>query len=224
MLRRLFSRLPGPRFVASSGLYFDLLRRMSWGRTAWYSVRFGRPVVVGRGSHLHVRRGATLKLDGGILLLGLTHGTAQGASLDVYPGGQLRISGLVQVMRGARVEVQENASLSIGDRTYVNDGASVMCRQEIIIGEGCAISWSALLMDSDVHELSISGVPRPRHASVTIGNACWIGAGATILKGVRLGDNVVVAARALVRDDVDDGVLVAGVPARPIAADVTWRI
>ena len=51
---------------------------------------------------------------------------------------------------------------------------------------------------------------------VVIGNRCWIGAKAVILKGVQLGDGCVVAAGAVVTRSVEPGAVVAGVPARPL--------
>lgn len=51
---------------------------------------------------------------------------------------------------------------------------------------------------------------------VTIGNDVWIGGKATILPGVTIGDNVVVAAGAVVTKDVPANTIVAGVPARVI--------
>ncbi|KFN93713.1 MAG: hypothetical protein L0L87_10665 [Tetragenococcus koreensis] len=44
----------------------------------------------------------------------------------------------------------------------------------------------------------------------------WIGASATILPGVTVGENSVVAAGAVVTKDVSKDTVVAGVPARPI--------
>ena len=46
----------------------------------------------------------------------------------------------------------------------------------------------------------------------------WIGANATILAGVSIGENAVVAAGAVVTKDVQDGVVVGGVPAKIIKA------
>ena len=54
--------------------------------------------------------------------------------------------------------------------------------------------------------------PKP----VKIGNKVWIGAHATILPGVTIGDGAVVAAGAVVTKDVPSNVVVAGVPAKVI--------
>lgn len=51
---------------------------------------------------------------------------------------------------------------------------------------------------------------------VTIGNNCFIGMHATILKGVHIGDNCVIGANSLVNRDIPDGWVAAGNPAKPI--------
>jgi acetyltransferase-like isoleucine patch superfamily enzyme len=51
---------------------------------------------------------------------------------------------------------------------------------------------------------------------VKIGNHCWIGAGAIILKNVELGDACVVGAGAVVTKSFPNGSVIAGVPARLI--------
>ena len=51
---------------------------------------------------------------------------------------------------------------------------------------------------------------------MTIGNDVWIGGNVTILPGVTIGNNVVVAAGAVVTKDIPDNCVVAGVPARKI--------
>ncbi|WP_031071434.1 acyltransferase [Streptomyces sp. NRRL S-118] len=56
----------------------------------------------------------------------------------------------------------------------------------------------------------------PRSEPVEIGPGCWLGTGAVILPGARLGRNVVVAAGAVVRGEVPDHAVVAGAPARVV--------
>ena len=53
-------------------------------------------------------------------------------------------------------------------------------------------------------------------APIVLGKNVWIGAHATILPGVTIGDNAVVAAGAVVAKDVPQNVIVAGVPAKII--------
>jgi len=56
----------------------------------------------------------------------------------------------------------------------------------------------------------------PRAAPVEIGTGSWLGAGAVVLPGARLGRNVVVAAGSVVRGEVPDHAVVAGAPARVV--------
>lgn len=65
------------------------------------------------------------------------------------------------------------------------------------------------------------GDPSPERPSLPapgpdtiVGNDCWLGAGATILPGARLGDGVIVGAGAVVSGEIDDYCIVAGNPAR----------
>ena len=51
---------------------------------------------------------------------------------------------------------------------------------------------------------------------VTIGDNCWIGGSATIVPGVTLGNNVVVAAGAVVTKSFGDNVVIGGNPAKII--------
>lgn len=69
-----------------------------------------------------------------------------------------------------------------------------------------------------------TAVPAPRKRRghigqakpVSIGRDVWIGGNCTILPGVTIGNNVVIAAGAVVTKDVPDNCLVAGVPAKVI--------
>jgi acetyltransferase-like isoleucine patch superfamily enzyme len=66
----------------------------------------------------------------------------------------------------------------------------------------------------------------PRSAPVSVGRGSWLGAGAVILPGARLGRNVVVAAGSVVRGEVPDHAVVAGAPARVVrrwSAEEGWQ-
>jgi len=49
---------------------------------------------------------------------------------------------------------------------------------------------------------------------IRLGCNCWVGFGACVLPGVRIGEGSIVAARSVVTEDVPDYVIVAGNPAR----------
>ncbi len=105
--------------------------------------------------------------------------------------------------------------LIIGDRTYINNGVSIGASCSVTIGQNVAIGPLCLIMDSDYHDLNDHSLPG-KSAPVKIGDNVWLGARATVLKGVTIGDGAVVAAGALVTRDVPSRTVVAGVPARVI--------
>ncbi|SOC47141.1 maltose O-acetyltransferase/hypothetical protein [Blastococcus aggregatus] len=112
----------------------------------------------------------------------------------------------------------------IGRGTFVNGGVLVDNQAAVTIGTNCAIGHRVQLITS-FHEQGPSSrrAGAVRGAPVTIGDGCWIGAGAIVLPGVTVGDGCIIAAGAVVtRDCAPDGVY-AGVPARrlrDLAADV----
>ena len=202
--------------------YTELALRCSLVKTAWYSIRFRGVVAVGRGSRVRVHRSAHVALaPGSTLVIGMAHDTPAGAVLRMRPRSRLEVDGRVQVMRGCAVTVGYDATLSVGAGTFLNDGSAVWCDSATAIGPGCAISWGVRILDSDRHRLIRDGEPSP-DAPVRIGQGCWIGANALIMKGTQLGDGSVVAAGAVVTSTVPPRSLVAGVPARVTRENVTW--
>jgi acetyltransferase-like isoleucine patch superfamily enzyme len=117
-----------------------------------------------------------------------------------------------------------HGSLVLGERVFINTGATVVANHSIIIGDDCLIGDLVAIYDSDYHPMEPS---RPtRIAPVRLGANVWVGRSATILPGVTIGDHAVIAAGSIVTDDVPARTLVAGVPARPIRSlDVPdgWR-
>ena len=103
----------------------------------------------------------------------------------------------------------DDAQIQIGDNTYLHQRTELRCRESITIGNDCAISWDVQILDTDYHRLD----GQPDASPVRIGDRVWIGARATVLKGVSIGDGAVVAAGALVTRPVPAGHIVRGVPA-----------
>ena len=114
--------------------------------------------------------------------------------------------------------------LTIGDRVFVNHGATVFAAAAVTIGDDVRLADFAAVWDTDFHELEAGGGVRV--APVTIGDNVWIGRQAIVLPGVTIGRDAVVAAGAVVTRDVPPGVLVAGNPAtvvRELRTAPVWR-
>ena len=122
----------------------------------------------------------------------------------------------VAVEIGRRASLLDATSLDIGPHGVVRlgeyalvNGARIYCDAEIEIGDYALVSWDVVLMDSYRAPDRLADAPRP----VRLGRNCWVGFGACVLPGVRIGDGSIVAARSVVAADVPDYAVAAGNPA-----------
>ena len=106
-------------------------------------------------------------------------------------------------------------NIRIGNDVFINAGCCFQDQGGIFVGDGVLIGLQVVLATLN-HDLAPAKRKNMFHAPIIIGNNVWIGAHATILAGVTLGENSVVAAGAVVTKDVPAGAVVAGVPAKII--------
>lgn len=207
------------------GILTEILTRCSPWKSVRATLRCGGPVLVARGARLAVDRRATVTMTpGAVLMLGVSPMASRTTLVQVAPGGRLEIEGAVTVMSGCHVHVDDDARLTLGSHTFFNTGTTVWCSASVTLGQGCAVSWNVTITDSDVHTLVRRGRRVTRTKPVRIGDRVWIGAGATILKGVEIGEGSVVGAAAVVRESLPPHSLGGGDPARVVDDDVDWEL
>ncbi len=124
--------------------------------------------------------------------------------------GKISVGDGVFLQWGTILRTAKNAQLNVGNQVFV-DGAIIVSDLNIEIGNQVMVGREVLIIDHDGQGLD--GNP-PAKKPVKIGNHVWICNRAVILKGVTVGDHSVVAAGAVVVDDVEPNSLVAGNPAR----------
>lgn len=116
--------------------------------------------------------------------------------------------------------------IQIGSWNYFNRNVMIDACGSVEIGDRNMFGPDVYITDSNHQVRDDFGpgeLPLSR-GTVVIGNRCWIGAKAVILKGVKLGDGCVVAAGAVVTRSVEAGAVVAGVPARPLDPRTTSAV
>ena len=103
-------------------------------------------------------------------------------------------------------------NISIGKNVFVNHACTFMDRGGITLEDHVLIGPKVNLITTN-HPLN----PAERQATyslpILIKKRAWIGVGATVLPGVTIGENAVVAAGAVVTKDVADNTVVGGIPA-----------
>ena len=98
----------------------------------------------------------------------------------------------------------------------MSPGTRISASDEIVIGDGVMMANGTYVTDSDWHTIYDRTQRDEQPYPVRIGNNVWLGDNCTVLKGVSIGENSVVAARAVVTKDVPANVVVAGNPARVV--------
>jgi len=123
----------------------------------------------------------------------------------------------------------ENAS--INPPFYCDYGTRIRAGKNLFINYNCTIIDTAIVTIGDnclfAPNVSLYTAGHPLHPvsrnslyefakPINIGDNVWLGGGVTVLPGVTIGNNVVVAAGAVVTKDVPDNCVVGGVPAKII--------
>jgi carbonic anhydrase/acetyltransferase-like protein (isoleucine patch superfamily) len=107
--------------------------------------------------------------------------------------------------------------LSIGDRCVIGRGSHIVAHRCVRIEDDVWTGPYVYITDQN-HGYADPDMPIgrqvPVNRPVSIGAGSWLGAGAIVLPGARIGRNVVVAAGSVVRGEVPDRCVVAGVPAK----------
>jgi acetyltransferase-like isoleucine patch superfamily enzyme len=192
----------------------------------WLSRFNERPGELGISGNVRARvrkeKGGRIEIDGRVQLgdYRTSHGyVARGlsAAIEVGSRGTLRINGRVTAGDGTALQAQAGI-LSIGDQTFFDADCRIVCAHSVTIGHHVVMGWGVDVLDSDFH--SIDGAPSA--GPVVIGNHVWVGAKATILKGVSIGDGAIIAAGSVITKDVPARALAGGNPAKILRSNVSY--
>ncbi len=146
--------------------------------------------------------------------------------IDIHDGGKWILDSDAHIGHGAILCVKNGGTLKCGENFAISGTTSIVCSDNITIGNNVQFSWDTLVMDSDAHFiLDKDGSETNNTRPITIGNKVWIAAKTTILKGTTIGDNCVVgAASVLNKEYIGDNSIIAGSPARIIKEIGGWHL
>lgn len=129
---------------------------------------------------------------------------------------------------------QSGGKIILGDYSKIGGGSVINAVESIQIGNYTGIAENVHISDNNNHPVNpsyrkymrICRDMEPRywkhsaHAPVVIGENCWIGRNVSILKGVTIGDNAVIAANSVVTKSVPANCIAAGNPAKVVKTDI----
>ena len=161
--------------------------------------------------------------------------------------GRLRTDGLAFVGPGVTFEIGRDASVHLGRWSWVGHGCKIRAHegevrigaktvlgqectisafQHVSIGRECIVADRVMLIDFDHGVVETERPIREQgiyKRDVRVGHNVWVGYGACFLRGVTVGDNVVVGTYAVVNRDVPSNAVVGGVPAKVLRMRETPR-
>jgi acetyltransferase-like isoleucine patch superfamily enzyme len=183
-----------------------LLRRISY---PWLLGRVGRGVVFGQGVVL--RHPAKIAIGDGAVIDDLVVLDAKGtANHGIVLGAGVFLG------RGTILSCKDG-DIVLGDHTNVGFHSEIFSGSSVTVGRhGLFAAYTYLVGGGHEFERAASPVLDQERVSagIVLGDDVWLGAGAKVLDGVRIGNHVVVGAGAVVTEDLPDGAVAAGVPAR----------
>jgi acetyltransferase-like isoleucine patch superfamily enzyme len=184
------------RFCARNGMLNHRYARLLW-RYLW------RRALTRGGRRWHTD---------GMLFLG------RGLEVEIGRKGEIHFGRFVWIGDGSKIRCHEG-TVEIGPKTVMGQECTISAYQRVRIGEQCVIADRAMFIDFDHGVVEVERPIRVQgiyKRDVEVGSNVWIGYGACILRGVRVGDNAIVGTNAVVTKDVPANAVVAGAPARII--------
>jgi acetyltransferase-like isoleucine patch superfamily enzyme len=184
------------RFCASNGML-----NARYGRLLWRYLR----------RRLFTAAGYRWSTDG-LLFLG------RRLELEIARRGRVEFGRFVWIGDRTKIRCHEGV-VEIGAKTVIGQECTISAYQRVRIGEQCVIADRAMFIDFDHGVVEVERPIRLQgiyKRDVEVGSNVWIGYGACILRGVRVGDNSIVGTDSVVTKDVPANAVVAGIPARVI--------
>lgn len=138
--------------------------------------------------------------------------------------GLFIIKGKASIGRGCKISVGKKAILTLGKNLNITGNSEIICQKEITFGDNCLLSWDILMMDTDFHHiLNQEGVKINPPKPIKIGNHVWIGCRNTILKGVSIADNNIIAANSTLTHSITNENCIIGDNGKILKTNIKWE-
>jgi acetyltransferase-like isoleucine patch superfamily enzyme len=136
--------------------------------------------------------------------------------LQIGKRGTIRFGRFVWVGDGTKIRCHEGEVI-LGAKTVLGQDCTISAYRHVRIGEQCVVADRAMFIDFDHGVVEVERPIRLQgiyKRDVEVGSNVWVGFGACVLRGVRVGDNSVIGTNSVVTKDVPANGVAGGVPAR----------
>jgi len=178
------------------------IKRLHGKLESWFTLHFVAPHFASLGKNPTMMKPWNININGGFI--------NAGNNLHIITAPDRKVS-----FSTWRFEDYQG-HINIGDNCLICPGVRLDSGSSLTIGDNCMLAASAYITDADWHDLydrtQTVGVTAP----VILEDNVWIGDGATICKGVTIGENSIIGAGAVVASSIPANCIAAGNPAKVI--------
>lgn len=135
--------------------------------------------------------------------------------------GELHFAGKADIGTGSRIS--NAGTLRFGENFQSSGKMTIICKRKISFGKDNLISWNTLFMDSDLHNITDVSGKGNLDKPIEIGDHVWVGCNVTILKGVKIASNTVVAAGSVIAGKETSNNCIVGNDGIVLKSAINWR-
>jgi acetyltransferase-like isoleucine patch superfamily enzyme len=180
-------------------------------------------LLIARWAWLKLRWRGRLQTDGLAFV-------CPGVTFEIGKGATVLLGRWSWLGHGTKIRAHEG-EVRIGAKTVLGQECTISAYQHVSIGRECIVADRVMLIDFDhgaaevERPIRLQGIYK---RDVRVGHNVWIGYGASLLRGVTVGDNAIVGTLSVVTRDVAANAVVGGAPARtlrrrPAPRTLRWR-
>lgn len=139
--------------------------------------------------------------------------------------GKVLFKGKAIIGHGSKICVGSGGILVLGNNFIITAESQLVCSKAITFGEHCLLSWDTLITDTDFHIITdFDHMITNENKPIIIEDHVWVGCRTTILKGVHIFHDSVIAAGSVITRDIEQPYsLSAEIPNRIIRQSINWK-
>jgi acetyltransferase-like isoleucine patch superfamily enzyme len=140
----------------------------------------------------------------------------KGLELQIAKRATIRFGRFVWIGDRTKIRCHEGEVI-VGQKSVLGQECTISAYRHVRIGEQCVIADRAMFIDFDHGVVEVERPIRLQgiyKRDVDVGSNVWVGYGACVLRGVRVGDNSVIGTNSVLTKDIPANAVVGGVPAR----------
>lgn len=179
-------------------------------------------IIPFHGAHVDLEGNSKLIVHDDSLEFGLNKikGSKAETLVRLRNGAVWNAKGYCGLSYGTTIEINSNAELESGYFT-VNSNSVLVVNQAMTVGDDVMLGRNVVIYDSDFHSLNSK---ENVSELVVIGDHVWIATNSIVLKGVHIGNGSVIAAGAIVSEDVPERVVIGnGTKQKVLSENAEWK-